>query len=124
MELVGLVEERARRLAEVDVENPETAYEVVREYMRRLHAAGLVHGDLSEYNMIIHDGELVVIDLGQAVTVHHPNADEFLRRDCRNVAGFFGRQGLNTDGSELYEFVTEVEAKPGGTPDGPDVPDT
>ena len=124
MELVGLVEERARRLAEVDVENPETAYEVVREYMRRLHAAGLVHGDLSEYNMIIHDGELVVIDLGQAVTVHHPNADEFLRRDCRNVAGFFGRQGLDTDGSELYEFVTEVEAKPGGTPDGPDVPDT
>ena len=119
MELVGLVEERARRLAEVDVENPETAYEVVREYMRRLHAAGLVHGDLSEYNMIIHDGELVVIDLGQAVTVHHPNAEEFLRRDCRNVAAFFGRQGLGTDGSELYEFVTAVEAKPGGTPDGP-----
>jgi RIO kinase 1 len=119
MELVGLVEERARRLAEVDIENPETAYEVVREYMRRLHAAGLVHGDLSEYNMIIHNGELVVIDLGQAVTVHHPNADEFLRRDCRNVAGFFGRQGLHTDGSELYEFVTAVEARPGGTPDGP-----
>jgi Serine/threonine protein kinase involved in cell cycle control len=120
MELVGLVEDRARRLAEVDVENPETAYEVVREYMRRLHAAGLVHGDLSEYNMIIHDGELVVIDLGQAVTVHHPNAEEFLRRDCRNVAAFFGRQGIDTDGSELYEFVTVVEPEPGGTPDGPD----
>ena len=123
MELVGLVEDRARRLAEVDVENPQTAYEVVREYMRRLHAAGLVHGDLSEYNMIIHDGELVVIDLGQAVTVHHPNADEFLRRDCRNVAAFFGRQGIETDDSELYEFVTAVEPEPGGTPDGPDVPD-
>jgi len=124
MELVGLVEERARRLAEVDVENPETAYEVVREYMRRLHAAGLVHGDLSEYNMIIHDGELVVIDLGQAVTVHHPNAEAFLRRDCHNVAAFFGRQGLDTDESALYEFVTAVEPEPGGTPDGPDVPDS
>jgi RIO kinase 1 len=121
MELVGLVEDRARRLAEVDVENPETAYTVVREYMRRLHAAGLVHGDLSEYNMIIHDGELVVIDLGQAVTVHHPNADDFLRRDCRNVAAFFGRQGLDTDDAELYEFVTAVDPDPGGTPDGPDV---
>ena len=121
MELVGLVEDRARRLAEVDVENPETAYTVVREYMRRLHAAGLVHGDLSEYNMIIHDGELVVIDLGQAVTVHHPNADDFLRRDCRNVAAFFGRQGLDTDDAELYDFVTAVDPDPGGTPDGPDV---
>jgi len=120
MELVGLVEDRARRLAEVDVENPETAYEVVREYMRRLYSAGLVHGDLSEYNMIIHDGELVVIDLGQAVTVHHPNADEFLRRDCRNVAAFFSRQGLDVTGTELYDFVTEVEPEPAGTPDGPD----
>ena len=106
MELVGLVEERARRLAEVTVENPQTAYEVVREYMRRLHGAGLVHGDLSEYNLIIHDGELVVIDLGQAVTVHHRNADDFLRRDCRNVATFFTRQGLDTDPDALYEYVT------------------
>jgi RIO kinase 1 len=117
MELVGLVEDRARRLAEVNVENPETAYEVVREYMRRLHSAGLVHGDLSEYNMIIHDGELVIIDLGQAVTVHHPNADEFLRRDCRNVAKFFSRQGTDTSADDLYEFVTDVDADPAGDPD-------
>ncbi|MFD1633570.1 serine/threonine-protein kinase Rio1 [Haloplanus ruber] len=109
MELVGLVEERARRLAEVTVENPETAFEVVREYMRRLHGAGLVHGDLSEYNLIIHDGELVVIDLGQAVTVHHPNADDFLDRDCRNVASFFTRQGIDVDPADLRSFVTAAE---------------
>ncbi|MFB6123936.1 MAG: serine/threonine-protein kinase Rio1 [Haloferacaceae archaeon] len=106
MELVGLVEDRARRLAEVTVENPETAYEVVREYMRRLHSAGLVHGDLSEYNLIVHEGELYVIDLGQAVTVHHPHADDFLERDCRNVADFFSRQGLDCSASDLYAFVT------------------
>lgn len=109
MELVGLAEERARRLSEVNVENPQTAYEVVREYMRRLHRAGLVHGDLSEYNLIIHEGELVVIDLGQAVTVHHPNAEEFLRRDCRNVANFFQRQGADAEADMLYEFVTAEE---------------
>ncbi|GAB3321041.1 serine protein kinase RIO [Haloplanus rallus] len=109
MELVGLVEERARRLAEVNVENPETAFEVVREYMRRLYDAGLVHGDLSEYNLIIHDGELVVIDLGQAVTVHHPNADDFLDRDCRNVAAFFTRQGIDVDPTDLRAFVTGAE---------------
>jgi len=112
MELVGLVEDRARRLAEVNVENPETAFEVVREYMRRLYGAGLVHGDLSEYNLIIHDGELVVIDMGQAVTVHHPNAEDFLQRDCRNVAAFFTRQGIDVDAGALREFVTAVEAEP------------
>jgi RIO kinase 1 len=111
MEYIGAEDGRAKRLAEVTVENPETAYEVVREYMRRLYDAGLVHGDLSEYNMVIQDGELVVIDLGQAVTVHHPNADEFLRRDCENVANFFSRQGLAVTGEECYEFVVE-EAEP------------
>ena len=105
MELVGLVEDRARRLAEVTVENPETAYEVVREYMRRLHTAGLIHGDLSEYNMIIHDGELVIIDLGQAVTIHHPNAGDLLRRDCENVAAFFSRQGVDTSGNDLFAYI-------------------
>src|SRR6056297_2210589 len=117
MELVGLVEDRARRLAEVNVENPETAYEVVREYMRRLYSAGLVHGDLSEYNLIIHDGELVIIDLGQAVTVHHPNAGEFLVRDCENVAAFFTRQGIDVDPDDLRAYVTEPEADPSGEPE-------
>jgi len=108
MEYIGTDEGgRAKRLAEVTVENPETAYHVVREYVRRLYTAGLVHGDLSEYNMVIEDGELVVIDLGQAVTVHHPNSDEFLRRDCRNVAKFFSRQGLSVTGEDCYEFVVE-----------------
>ncbi len=109
MELVGQADDRARRLAEVTVENPQTAYEVVREYMRRLYSAGLVHGDLSEYNLIIHDGELVVIDLGQAVTVHHPNAGEFLDRDCENVASFFNRQGLAVETADLRSFVTAAD---------------
>jgi RIO kinase 1 len=112
MEYIGTDEGgRAKRLAEVNVENPETAYHVVREYVRRLYTAGLVHGDLSEYNMVIEDGELVVIDLGQAVTVHHPNSDDFLERDCRNVANFFSRQGLDVTGEECYEFV-QANANP------------
>jgi RIO kinase 1 len=122
MELVGLAEDRARRLAEVTVENPRTAYEVVREYMRRLYAAGLVHGDLSEYNLIVHAGELYVIDLGQAVTVHHPNAQSLFERDCRNVANFFGRQGLDVDADDLAAHVTEADPTPGGDPDVSDRP--
>ena len=106
MEYLG-DEQRAPSLAEAHLENPETALEVVREYMARLHIAGLVHGDLSEYNILVHDGELVIIDLGQAVTIHHPNAGEFLERDCRNVAAFFQRQGLDVTGNDLYAYVRE-----------------
>ena len=106
MEYLGDAEGRAHRLNEVDVENPETAYEVVREYTRRLYDAGLVHGDLSEYNIVVHEGELAILDLGQAVTVHHHNARDFLERDCRNVANFFARQGIETDADELLAYVT------------------
>ncbi|MFC6837136.1 serine/threonine-protein kinase Rio1 [Halomarina ordinaria] len=106
MEYVGDDGQRGHRLAEVSVENPETAYEVVREYTRRLYDAGLVHGDLSEYNIVVHEGELYVIDLGQAVTVHHPNSRDFLERDCRNVANFFSRQGYDVTGEEMLAFVT------------------
>jgi RIO kinase 1 len=109
MEFLGRDGERAHRLNEVTVENPETAYEVVREYMRRLYDAGLVHGDLSEYNLVIHEGELAVLDLGQAVTVHHPNYREFLERDCRNVANFFARQGADVTAEELLAFVASED---------------
>ncbi|QDX40101.1 serine/threonine-protein kinase Rio1 [Salarchaeum sp. JOR-1] len=106
MEYIGGEDEAAPTLTDVTLENPETAYEVVREYMRRLYDAKLVHGDLSEYNIVVHEGELTVIDVGQAVTTYHPNADEFLRRDCRNVANFFSRAGADADVDDLYAFVT------------------
>lgn len=111
MEFLGTDGERAKRLGEVHVENPQTAYEVVREYMRRLYDVGLVHGDLSEYNIVVYNSQLWVIDLGQAVTIHHPNSREFLERDCENVANFFSRQGLDTDSDELLEHVRS-EADP------------
>ena len=110
MGFIGHDGERARRLGEVHIENPRTTYEVVREYTRRLYDAGLVHGDLSEYNIVVHDSQLWLIDLGQAVTIHHPNSREFLERDCRNVAKFFARQGLDTDGAELLAHVTSEAA--------------
>ena len=112
MEYLGGEDGRAKRLNEVDIENPQTAYEVVREYMRRLYRAGLVHGDFSEYNIIVHEGELCVLDLGQAVTVHHPNSREFLERDCHNVAAFFTRRGLDIDEDALLDTVTEPEPDP------------
>ena len=117
MEYLGGDTQRAKRLSEVDVENPETAFEVVREYMRRLYAAGLIHGDLSEYNLVVHGGELCLLDLGQAVTIHHPNSREFLERDCHNVAAFFGRQGFAADEDALLEWVTEPSPDPSGDGD-------
>jgi RIO kinase 1 len=115
MEYLGTAEGRGKRLGEVRLENPRTAYEVVREYLCRLYDAGIVHGDFSEYNVVVHESRLYVIDLGQAVTVHHPNSEDFLDRDCENVANFFARQGVDTTPEQLLEYL-EDNADP--TPSG------
>ena len=56
---------------------------------------GLAHGDLSPYNLLVHDGRLVIIDLPQVVDViAHPTGRDFLVRDARNVATWFAARGL------------------------------
>ena len=57
--------------------------------------AHLVHGDLSEYNILVWDGEPVVIDCGQAMTADHFNAKEYLLRDINNVNRFFKNRGAD-----------------------------
>ena len=60
-----------------------------------LAEAGLTHGDLSAYNVLVSRTGCVLIDLPQAVDlVANPQGEEFLRRDCRNIADFFARRGV------------------------------
>lgn len=70
----------------------------------------LVHADLSPYNILVHDGRLVVIDLPQACdALQNPLGLDFLQRDVRNVCAFFTRHGVHTDPDELYGLlVAEV----------------
>lgn len=69
-----------------------------------LAGAGYTHGDLSAYNLLVHDGRLVLIDLPQIVdVVANPAGPEFLRRDVANVAAWFNQRGLP-------ERITDVEA--------------
>ncbi len=65
--------------------------------MRLLARAGYAHGDLSAYNLLVHDGRLVMIDLPQVVDlVANPRGPEFLHRDCENVCTWFASRGLHT----------------------------
>ncbi|HIH43813.1 MAG TPA: serine protein kinase RIO [Candidatus Methanoperedenaceae archaeon] len=75
-------------------------------YMRLLYMNDLVHADLSEYNIMVMDGEPVFIDMGQSLTLEHTNAQEFLRRDARNIARFFAKHGVAcTEDTILSEIL-------------------
>ena len=56
---------------------------------------GLAHGDMSAYNVLVHRGRVVLIDLPQVVDViTNPRGAEFLDRDAANVARWFAARGL------------------------------
>jgi RIO kinase 1 len=62
------------------------AYVQTVKIMRHMyHRCKLVHGDLSEYNLLWHDNQVYVIDVSQSVETDHPSALDFLRKDAANV---------------------------------------
>lgn len=84
----------APRLNDVSM-SPEQAREDHRDIMHdimRMLCAGLVHGDLSEFNVLVDDYGPVIIDLPQAVdAAANNNAQSMLLRDVRNMNGYYGQ---------------------------------
>ncbi|KAH8259378.1 hypothetical protein KR026_003222 [Drosophila bipectinata] len=68
----------------------------------------LVHADLSEFNILLQDGQLVIIDVSQAVEHDHPHSFDFLRKDCTNISEFFRKKAVATmTVKELFDFITD-----------------
>lgn len=86
--------EVAPRLNDVSM-SPEQAIEdhtVVMKYVQRMLCVGLVHGDLSEFNVLVDDYGPVIIDLPQAVDAAANNhAERMLARDINNMTVYYGQ---------------------------------
>ncbi|KAI5074690.1 hypothetical protein GOP47_0010651 [Adiantum capillus-veneris] len=68
----------------------------------------LVHGDLSEYNILYFEGHLYIIDVSQSVDLDHPRALDFLREDCLHVSDFFRKNGVPVmTVRELFDFIVD-----------------
>jgi len=65
--------------------------------------AGLVHGDLSEYNIMIWEEKPVICDISQAVLLDHPLSDQLLRRDIVNINNYFSELGVEVLDLETIE---------------------
>ena len=113
MEYIGNAEGAAPRLKDVPIDDPGKLYEeLVVEFGRMVRGAKLVHGDLSPYNTLYHEGHVVVIDVAQAVRSDHPEAHRLLERDLTHFARFLGRLGLEVDPAEFLHAVGGDEVGP------------
>lgn len=95
----------APRLAQTrpDRELLASYYEQLRDALATIVQAGVVHGDLSPYNILAAGERLVIIDLPQVVDlVGNVNGMDYLMRDCTNVVSWFRARGLDVDEQELF----------------------
>jgi RIO kinase 1 len=101
MEFIGTADGTAApRLAESGLRGPELTglWHQLVQSMATLARLGLAHGDLSAYNLLVHRGELVIIDMPQVVDViANPRGRDFLDRDAENVGRWFTARGLRMD---------------------------
>jgi RIO kinase 1 len=105
----------APRLAETRPDPAELAdlWDQLVEALVTLARDGTAHGDLSAYNLLVHDGRLVMIDLPQIVDViANPRGAWFLERDAANVGRWFTAHGLTntTTGPDRLPALLSREA--------------
>ena len=85
-------EQAAPKLKDSPPEDLQEYLDEIIANMKRLYSAGLVHADLSPFNILNHNGKPVFIDFSQATPLQNPNAREYLERDAKNIANFFIKQ--------------------------------
>lgn len=90
--VMGLIE--GEELADVaGIDLPEPVLDEILRNVREAYKAGVIHGDLSEHNVIVKpNGEVLIIDWPQWESKTHPEAEDLLKRDVGNVLNFFRRK--------------------------------
>lgn len=100
MEFIGAEGVPAPLLKDLPNVDEELYQEIIASVDKLYTRAGLVHADLSEYNIMVDDDKLYLIDFGQAVSIKHPMSWEFLRRDISNILKFFRKSGVDVPEEE------------------------
>lgn len=107
MEYLGTESTPAPMLKNTEMKNPEKTFKTVTGYIKKAYKGGIVHGDMSEYNILIHR-KPVVIDVGQAVVLEHPASEELLERDVKNIVRYFRKFNVNASEKEV---LTEIKGE-------------
>jgi RIO kinase 2 len=90
-----------------ELSSPRKVLNEILENVKKAYKAGLIHTDLSEFNVLLNDdNNIMIIDWPQYTGIEHPNANEILERDVGNILNYFNRK-FNTKIS-LKEIIEEI----------------
>jgi RIO kinase 2 len=74
------------------LDEPGKVFDDILENVQKAYRAGIIHADLSEYNILMEDGKCILIDWPQWMETGHQNAQEILERDIDNILTYFQRK--------------------------------
>lgn len=95
----------APQLKNKSPKNPKTFLNKILKNIKLLWKQGLVHGDLSAFNILNDSDEPVFIDFSQATTTNSSDAKDLLSRDLKNIAAFFKKLDIDIDIKQEYNKV-------------------
>jgi RIO kinase 1 len=77
--------------------------------IKKLYKEGLIHADLSHFNILNLDDRPVIIDLSTCTPIGTPMAEEYLKRDVKNVCNFFARYGLRVSEEKTASIISSYQ---------------
>ncbi len=104
MDFIGNNGVRAPLLRELPEEEiTEGMYlDILEQVTKMVKGAKLVHGDLSEYNILVFKGLPYVIDVSQSIPLENENSMEMLRKDVENINRFFADRGIEVQETDSF----------------------
>ncbi len=109
MEFLGEDKNPSKMMKNTVLSNPEEVLNSILEDIKRLYGADLVHGDISEYNILMVGEIPYIIDFGQAVVTKHPKASEFLDRDITNLLYYFKKSyKVEKEVNSVIKYIKQV----------------
>ena len=108
LEFIGKGNEIAQKLKDKFPENKRQFFNKTISNIKKLYKVGLVHADLSAFNILNFDEKPVFIDFSQATILDHPRATEFLERDIKNICSFFTKLGLKIDEEKVIKSIKQT----------------
>ncbi len=109
MEFLGEKNIAFSTLAEIKSANPQHDFDFLLGEIKKIYRLGFVHADISEYNIVVTDGGLRILDCAQAVLLAHPRAEDFLQRDVKNLVKYFSKQGADADFEKAMAYIKDAK---------------
>jgi RIO kinase 2 len=90
--------------------DPQWFFDEIMRQIKITYSKGIIHCDLSEYNIFVFEGGVQFIDWPQYVELSHPQADELLERDVFNLLQYFKRKyNMKKNIADLVTYIKDIE---------------